>query len=99
MRYIEKNSHVGKKKVFENQRLVARKTYGLSRRQQRFKSGWGRQIWVSQRTPKYKNLGVVAFPGEIVIPTSTRIRGYPRGIQVFFRVSSCGMENYTRFLM
>ena len=43
MRYIEKNSHVGKKKVFENQRLVARKTYGLSRRQQRFKSAWGRQ--------------------------------------------------------
>ena len=43
MRYIEKNLHVGKKKVFENQRLVARKTYGLSRRQQRFKSAWGRQ--------------------------------------------------------
>ena len=49
--------------------------------------------------PLGKNLGVLAFPGEIVIPTSTRIRGYPRGIQVFFRVSSCGMENYTRFLM
>lgn len=43
MRYRGKNSHVGKKKVFENQRLVARKTYGLSRRQQRFKSAWGRQ--------------------------------------------------------
>lgn len=53
---------------------------------------WGRQIRVLQRTPRYKNLGVLAFPDEIVIPASTRIWGYPRGIQVFFRASSCGME-------
>ena len=59
MRYIEKNSHVGKKKVFENQRLVARKTYGLSRRQQRFKSAWGRQQKTEGASLYPENQGLV----------------------------------------
>ena len=59
MRYIEKNSHVGKKKVFENQRLVARKTYGLSRRQQRFKSAWGRQQTSEGASLYSENQGLV----------------------------------------
>ena len=46
-----------------------------------------------------KNLGVLAFPGGIKIPRSIQIQGDPRVILVFFRVSSCGMQNDTRFLM
>ena len=46
-----------------------------------------------------KNLGVLAFPGEIVIPTSTRIRGYPKVIQVFFWVSRCGMQADTQIIL
>ena len=43
-----------------------------------------------------KSLGVLAFPGEIVIPTSRRIRRYPKVIQVFFWVSRCGMQADTQ---